>query len=227
MDLLSTSLQLLIVITPDWNSVDGTLYRYERSSINDEWQPFNNSIPVSVGKNGLAWGQGLHPDTTGPSKQEGDNKAPAGIFSLGPVFGNHTYAHHCQHMPFVLIEDGLEAVDDPQSIYYNQFIRRHTIATPDWNSSENMAKVGFQYDLGLVIRHNLSPIQPGKGSCIFMHIWRGPNMGTAGCTAMSEQHMIEIATWLDAQKNPLLIQIPIQETFSFTKIANLPKISAL
>ncbi len=208
MDLFSLSLQLLVVITSDWNNVDGTLYCYERKTSDDEWQLVNSPIPVTVGKQGLAWGQGLHPPMQGPQKREGDLKAPAGIFTLGSIFCNSTHTQHCHHLPHLVIEEGLEAVDDPESKYYNQIIHRNQVSTPDWTSSERMHEVGFQYDLGLVINHNAAPIQPGKGSCIFMHIWRASYSGTAGCTAMSEQHMIELLSWLNPDHHPLLIQLP-------------------
>src|SRR5437763_433597 len=52
---------------------------------------------------------------------------------------------------------------------------------------------------------------PGRGSCIFMHIWAGPEKGTAGCTAMEQPNLEELMRWLDAKKRPLLAQLPEAE----------------
>ena len=44
------------------------------------------AAPVSVGRNGAAWGLGLHAaQPQGPQKQEGDGRAPAGVFTLGAI----------------------------------------------------------------------------------------------------------------------------------------------
>src|SRR5690242_20418092 len=50
--------QLIVGIAPDWNSMRGTLQRYERSG-SGPWHPVSDPVPVLFGKNGLAWGRGL------------------------------------------------------------------------------------------------------------------------------------------------------------------------
>jgi D-alanyl-D-alanine dipeptidase len=62
------------------------------------------------------------------------------------------------------------------------------------------------YKYGIVVNHNHIDEEgavKGAGSCIFMHIKKVP---TAGCTVMNEKEMKEIIKWLDADKNPLLVQ---------------------
>ena len=51
--------------------------------------PSGEAIPAVVGRNGLAWGRGVRTDLPAgePQKREGDGRAPAGIFKLGPAFG--------------------------------------------------------------------------------------------------------------------------------------------
>ncbi len=50
--------QLIIGLAPDWNSMRGTLQRFERTGAGP-WQPAGAPYPVLFGKNGLAWGRGL------------------------------------------------------------------------------------------------------------------------------------------------------------------------
>src|SRR5271169_3222134 len=75
--------QLLVVTTPNWDEKQGELRLYERASDVSDWISIR-TIPVVIGRAGLAWGIGLHPADTKmmPRKKEGDGKSPAGIFSL-------------------------------------------------------------------------------------------------------------------------------------------------
>ncbi len=173
------------------------------------------SIPVVVGRNGLGWGIGLHPsaDTeanrdTGPKKREGDGRAPAGIFRLSSAFG---YAPPKIaggiKLPYMQATPSLRCVDDTQSLHYNRIVDSALI-NPDWKSAEEMLRPDVQYRLGIVVDHNTNPVIPGRGSCIFIHIWKGSDAGTAGCTAMSQENMERLLRWLDPSANPILIQLP-------------------
>jgi D-alanyl-D-alanine dipeptidase len=210
---LASSLQLIVVKTKDWNAVDGELRRYERGSVKDQWQPVGEKILVGVGRNGMAWGKGLHGDAIGdgPVKKEGDGRSPAGIFSLSSAFG---YAEKTKagrvKLPYVQATATLECVDDPQSAHYNRVIDRASVKAPDWKSSEQMLRRDELYRWGVVVDHNAKG-ETGCGSCIFLHLWDGPGKGTAGCTAMDAAKMEEILRWLDPRKKPLLAQLPQAE----------------
>src|SRR5271170_4919801 len=56
---LSRSTQLLVVTTPDWNTIEGHLQRFERANSQDSWHPAGQPIAIVVGKSGLGWGLGL------------------------------------------------------------------------------------------------------------------------------------------------------------------------
>jgi D-alanyl-D-alanine dipeptidase len=210
---LPLALQLVVVVTPDWNAREGTLYRYERSSTTDKWHLLDSSVTIHLGKNGMAWGRGLHvgDEVSGEQKREGDGKSPAGIFSLGPVFGDAEHQMYAKKMPFLEVTEDLECVDDPASSFYNQFVTSRSNIPRDWKSSEQMKQIGLVYALGVVIAHNVDPIEPGMGSCIFMHIWGATQVGTPGCTVMEESDLIPIISWLDETKHPCLVQLPIEE----------------
>src|SRR5215218_1632786 len=86
---LARSRQVVVVTTRGWDDVPGTLRRFELKGARRAWAQVGGDVPVAVGRNGLGWGAGLV-DTSadaGPQKREGDGKAPAGVFALGPAFG--------------------------------------------------------------------------------------------------------------------------------------------
>lgn len=195
--------QLLIVTTPEWRAMMGSMALYER---NETVWAHVGSFPVVLGKSGMAWGIGLHPAQKGAQKREGDGKSPAGIFRLGPAFGQLP----ASKMDYLSITSDMEAVDDPDSRFYNQIVKRGETANCDWKSSEKMAEIPL-YELGLIVHHNFPHPLPGAGSAIFMHIWSGAQTGTAGCTAMSRKNLAWLLSWLDKEKNPLLVQLPVSE----------------
>ena len=219
-------LQLLVVVSADWNAVDGILYRFQYTPKTLQWESFSHPIPVTLGKQGMAWGRGLIDldDEKGAHKKEGDQKAPAGLFSLGPIFGDALHQSYAKNMPFLLITDDLECIDDSHSVYYNQLVNTNSILKQDWKSSEKMKEMGFLYAIGMVIQHNVHPVKPEMGSAIFMHVWRNKGMGTAGCTAMKEDDLKEIVEWLDISQQPSLIQLPMEEYISKQAQWGLPEL---
>src|ERR1700691_6205497 len=56
---LRSSLQMIVVTTPDWNTVEGRLQRYERAKPEASWKPVGDPIAIVVGKKGMGWGAGL------------------------------------------------------------------------------------------------------------------------------------------------------------------------
>ena len=73
---LAASYQLLVVTAPAWKSGAGQLLRFERALCDDAWKAVGAALPVSLGRNGMAWGRGLHPSMSGVEKIEGDGCAP-------------------------------------------------------------------------------------------------------------------------------------------------------
>lgn len=207
------SLQALVVTTKDWSSVDAVLRLYERKDAQSAWIPVGETIPAVVGRTGLAWGRGVHPDLPagGLQKREGDGRAPAGIFKLGHAFG---YAAG-ETVPWIGLQyrqmtEINKCVDDPASGFYNRLVEEGSVRR-DWNSFEDMRRGDEQYRLGILIGHNADPVAPGGGSCIFLHIWAKQSRGTAGCTAVSATDLEKILRQLRPESNPLLIQLPQPE----------------
>jgi D-alanyl-D-alanine dipeptidase len=222
---LRTSTQMLVITTADWNAVPGTLQRYERASARKKWKKAGAPIAVVVAKNGLAWGAGVAAPAKSspldPVKQEGDTRAPAGLFRLSTAFGYAAEKPATWKMPYVALTPTVECVDDPHSKYYNRVVDRATV-TPDWNSSEHMLYSNGQYRWGLVVDHNTDPVTPGAGSCIFLHIWLGTGEGTVGCTAMAQENVEALLASLDPARQPLLLQLPRTQYQKLKKPWKLP-----
>ncbi|HEY6304953.1 MAG TPA: L,D-transpeptidase family protein [Candidatus Angelobacter sp.] len=225
---LASATEIIVVTTSDWNAVEGTLRRYERRSPRQKWTLVGQAVTVVVGKSGLGWGAGIVAlDGAGirggsdPVKKEGDGKAPAGVFVLSRAFGYAPQAPPGSRMPYVPLTPSVECVDDSASKFYNRVLDRGTVAV-DWNSSEHMLRSDDLYHWGIVVDHNSDPARPGAGSCIFMHIWRGPGQGTVGCTAMPQEQLESVLGWLDPARQPLLVQLPEPQYAKVRKKWGLP-----
>jgi L,D-peptidoglycan transpeptidase YkuD (ErfK/YbiS/YcfS/YnhG family) len=215
------ALQALVVTTSGWSAVDAALRLYERKDARSAWISSGEKIPAVVGRNGLAWGRGVHPNLPA-QKREGDGRAPAGIFRLGPAFG---YAPGESvpwiGLPYRQMTESSRCVDDPASLVYNRLVDEGNIRQ-DWNSREEMKRSDGQYRLGIVIGHNTDPVAPGGGSCIFLHIRERPSRGTSGCTAVSDVALEEILRRLRPEANPLLMQLPQREYERMRRPRGLP-----
>lgn len=202
--------QLVVVTTPDWKDIHGTLRRYERAG--NGWSTVGEAIPVVIGRSGLGWGLGaVHPVARAedPVKQEGDGRSPAGVFPIGAAFGYDTAKPQWLKLPYIPLGASTECVDDATSDYYNAVVDRVATLKPEWNSSEKMRSIDV-YRWGVVVNQN-SGRKRGGGSCIFLHIWNGPERPTAGCTAMEQAKLEELMRWLDASAHPAMVALPIAE----------------
>jgi Uncharacterized protein conserved in bacteria len=203
----SKSLQAIVVTTPNWNSVQGTAQLFERKRSGANWKPVGSGFPVVVGRNGLAPDGDFVASGNIKPKQEGDGKAPAGIFPLTFAFGTATDPAKTA-LAYTKLKEFTECVDDVKSSHYNTIVNRIQVGNFDWNSSEKMLAVGAQYDRGIFVGYNSFPPVRGNGSCIFMHIWKDAATGTAGCTAMERSNLEKILAWAKPEKNPYLVQMP-------------------
>ncbi|MGE0464535.1 MAG: L,D-transpeptidase [Vicinamibacterales bacterium] len=206
--LLAGARQLILVVTPGWNDVQGQLRRFERDAPGEPWRPVGQAGSIVVGRNGTAWDPLATPAVPGPQKAEGDGRAPAGVFSLGTAFGFAPAAEAAWlKLPYLSVVEGIECVDDPASTVYNQIVDRRRVQTPDWSSSEKMREVGEAYRWGVVVNYN-TPAVAKRGSCIFLHIGGEGGRGTAGCTAMPATDLRAVMEWLTPGRAPVLVQLP-------------------
>ena len=213
---LASARQLVLVTAAGWSSQDGILRRYARDADAAPWSAVGTPLTVSLGRGGLGWGRGLHrvDADEAAQKREGDGRSPAGIFRLTAAFGyaarDSALARRVR-LPYWPATADLQCVDDPASRHYNRIVERSRVADVDWNSHEEMRRRDAQYAFGVFVAHNSEPPLPGAGSCIFLHVWRGPGQPTAGCTATAAADVEALLLWLDADRQPLLVQLPDDE----------------
>ena len=214
--------QLIVAITPDWNSMRGELQLFERRKGSD-WNPVAPAVPVLFGKNGLAWGSGLAgQNEPGLRKKERDGRAPAGIFAIGKVFGYEPNLPPGGDYPYHQVTEADVWSDDPRSPNYNRHIVIDAKNPPDNYTHEKMRSGDFAYHWLVEIRHNSDPPVPGAGSAIFFHIRRGVNRATTGCTTMAEPELVKMIAWLRAAQHPCYALLPGDEYERKWQEWNLP-----
>jgi L,D-peptidoglycan transpeptidase YkuD (ErfK/YbiS/YcfS/YnhG family) len=214
--------QLMLGIAPTWNSMRGELRLFERPRSGD-WKVVAGPFPVLFGKNGLAWGTGISgQNEPGLRKKERDGRAPAGIFTIGQVFGYDAHLPAGADYPYHQVTDADVWSDDPRSPNYNRHIVIDPKNPPDNYTHEKMRSGDFAYHWLVEIRHNSDPPVPGDGSAIFFHIRRGVKRATTGCTTMAQDNLVKVITWLRANRHPCYALLPAKEYENKWRAWNLP-----
>jgi L,D-peptidoglycan transpeptidase YkuD (ErfK/YbiS/YcfS/YnhG family) len=182
--------RLVLVVTASMHSVVATLRRFERSAPGAAWQEVGEAAPAVVGKSGVGWGWPFARYATPgePVKREGDMRAPAGFYPLGRPFGltPASFPGYLRLLP----QEGF-CVDDPRSAHYSEIVSRTAVGNA--TSGEEMWKVPL-YRRGLIVDYPANRTVAG-GSCVFVHVWRSPGSGTAGCVALAEAGVKTIQEW--------------------------------
>jgi D-alanyl-D-alanine dipeptidase len=202
--------QLLLVRSIAWWASTGTLQRYERATGGD-WRAVGEPIPVDLGRFGMGWGRGLHQPLGrgGPVKREGDRRSPAGVYRLDTAFGAaESLPAGARGYPYLQTQSTTYCVEDARSAHYNQLIDSSKVTANAWERWSEMARPDGLFKWGVVVEQNSPEPQKGAGSCVFLHIWRGPSRPTAGCTAMAEAQLVSVLGWLEPGRKPLLVQLP-------------------
>jgi L,D-peptidoglycan transpeptidase YkuD (ErfK/YbiS/YcfS/YnhG family) len=187
---IDKSTQLLLVIdNSSFFSTKTNIYTMEKRG--DKWQMAFEPLDAVIGKNGFA---------PAGEKREGDGKTPSGIYPLKMTFGYDEAIK--TKMPYRQALDDDLWVDDPHADDYNRWVKKTETRAA---SFERMRRDDNLYKYGIVIEYNTSPVIKGNGSAIFLHIWKGESVLTAGCVAVSEEDIIKILDWLDPAASPLII----------------------
>jgi L,D-peptidoglycan transpeptidase YkuD (ErfK/YbiS/YcfS/YnhG family) len=192
--------QLLVVSVDNVTQNYAELLSFEKDGSN-HWKKVFKPIPVMLGRNGVGLGLGLHPSQSNIiEKKEGDGKSPLGLFRLTHIFG-YALRPVSSKMPYITATKSLHCVDDSNSKLYNQIVT----AQEGYRSHEIMKRDDSLYEYGIVVEHNREGLKK-RGSCIFIHIMSKEKKPTSGCTSMQKEHLLQLTSWLDSSKNPLLLQ---------------------
>ena len=226
---LAGKTQLVTVVSEDWNGFSAVLRRYERrahagGAPMGAWSPVAKPVRVVLGREGYGWGRGLHGDGSpggrpGPIKREGDGRSPAGAFGIGPVYG-YAEARASVALPYRHASADLRCVDDPSSRHYNRIVSALDTDV-DWKSAEHMRRDDDLYVLTVVVEHNTASPRPQAGSCIFLHLWRGPGEGMSGCTAMPLDVLEAMVDWF-GPGTAALVALPHSEYDALEDAWGLP-----
>ena len=224
---IPSSCRALLVAQPDsWDSQSSELQLYRRKNSSSSWISTGIPIKVHLGRRGLAWGRGLHPNQPGIQKKEGDKKSPAGLFHLGSILYGYDTQADLPNWRYRQVTDRDLWVEDPSSPLYN----RHLILSPHqpFPSGELyhlMRQSDPAHALKLFIRHNAPPhVLPGAGSAIFFHLCRGPLSVTTGCTSMEEPDLRRLLQNMNPADQPVYVLLPKNEYTRFQPAWGLPMI---
>jgi len=182
-----------------------------------------------LGRNGLAWGYGVHSSvkSSAPLKKEGDGRAPAGIFKIGGAYGYAKVIQRNQKLPYHRITTRDLWVENQTSPDYNRHLVIDHEPKTTAEKKAQMRQGDHAHSLKLYIAHNDAilggrPI-PGRGSAIFFHIWRGGgSKATAGCTTMHEPMLKQLIARINPVKNPAYVILPETEYQRLRKDWKLP-----
>jgi L,D-peptidoglycan transpeptidase YkuD (ErfK/YbiS/YcfS/YnhG family) len=121
-------------------------------------------------------------------KREGDGATPAGCFPLREVYFR---ADRLAAPPTGLltspISPDLGWCDDPADAAYNRPVR-----LPYAARHERLWRDDDLYDLVVAIGYNDDPVEPGRGSAVFLHVARPDFAPTQGCVAMTRADLSDL-----------------------------------
>jgi L,D-peptidoglycan transpeptidase YkuD (ErfK/YbiS/YcfS/YnhG family) len=121
-------------------------------------------------------------------KREGDGATPAGLLPLRKVL----YRPDRQPAPICAVSvrrlapyDGW--CDDPTHAAYNSLVR-----LPINARAEALWREDALYDIIGVLGWNDRPVEPARGSAIFLHVARPDFASTEGCVALSLETLLDV-----------------------------------
>ena len=170
------------------NATTASLQMFERATPKHSWRAAGAAEPALIGRSGMAWSPFFRDLRRGnePVKTEGDKRAPAGVYPIGRSFGivPSSRPGHLQVNPDTV------CVDDPASHAYNTIVSRTQVGPKV--HVENMSRALPMYRRGLLVDYP-TDARARAGSCIFIHVWKSPAVGTAGCVSLPEARVEALA----------------------------------
>ena len=140
------------------------------------------TLPVAIGRSGIAKKVG-----------EGDGITPIGNFSIKSIgFRNDRISFSASNIVKKHTRVNDLWSDDPRDTNYN-----HKVYSHDYSfSHEKLRRPDNLYNAYGILDYNWPNAKPGKGSAIFINVWRCPRYPTEGCIAFEFNDLMWIfANW--------------------------------
>jgi L,D-peptidoglycan transpeptidase YkuD (ErfK/YbiS/YcfS/YnhG family) len=128
------------------------------------------------------------------TKREGDGASPMGCFSLRRVlYRADRLGRPSSRLPTATIARHDGWCDAPGDPNYNLPVELPYVA-----SAESLWRDDSLYDVLVVLGFNDSPVVPGCGSAIFLHVARDDYGPTAGCVALAKRDLLTVLEHCDS-----------------------------
>jgi L,D-peptidoglycan transpeptidase YkuD (ErfK/YbiS/YcfS/YnhG family) len=185
----ATTKQLITVLAPSTGSTVASLEVFRR--VGACFHLVDGPYAANVGSRGLS-----------THHHEGDDTTPIGLFTFqSTMYGNDAnpgvaYLYH-------QLACGDWWDEQSSSALYNHFVHVGCGTTPSFGGdSEPLWEVRPQYDYFAVIEYNHSPVVPGRGSAIFLHVSIGAP--TTGCVAIPRVDLLRVLRSLRPSLHPMI-----------------------
>jgi L,D-peptidoglycan transpeptidase YkuD (ErfK/YbiS/YcfS/YnhG family) len=156
------------------------------------WLPVAGPYSARVGRNGLRL-----------NRREGDGTTPIGTFSISRrMFGNAP--NPGVKFRYTRLRCGDWWVEDPASPAYNTFQRIGCGRRPPFKvTTPDMSRDTRAYAYLAVVEFNMTPVVPGRGSGIFLHVQTGSP--TNGCVSLPRAQLLRVLRWLSPSASPRIV----------------------
>jgi L,D-peptidoglycan transpeptidase YkuD (ErfK/YbiS/YcfS/YnhG family) len=179
--------QLITVRAARAKTTYATLRTWQRAG--GCWRPVAGPYSARVGWNGLR-----------ANRHEGDGTTPIGTFGIAArMYGNAP--NPGVRYGYTRLRCGDWWVEDAASPAYNTFQRIGCGRPPPFKvTTPDMSKDRRAYAYLAVIRFNMDPVVPGRGSGIFLHVQTGSP--TNGCVSLPRPQLLRVLRWLSPAASP-------------------------
>ncbi len=186
---IADSHQVIVVRTASKTATSGTVEAYQHDG--SGWTRVHGPFRAWIGRSG--WN---------PDRVEGDGSSPTGVFTVTEAFG--LQPDPGSGVPYRRVAPGDWWISDPASSLYNTYQPGPPDGRWDPARGELLTDQTYQqaYRYAAVIDFNRTPIEPGRGSAMFLHVGASP---TSGCVALAEADVLALLRWLDPAKRPRIV----------------------
>jgi len=136
-----------------------------------------HSVPCALGAGGRR-----------VNKREADGATPSGIWPVRDArYRPDRQLRPRSGLAMTALRPGQGWCDGPESPFYNR-----PVPYPFRTSAETLWRKDALYDLMVMIGYNDRPVQPGRGSAIFLHVARDGFTPTEGCIALARDDLMRL-----------------------------------